>query len=604
MNPRIILYILFALLLGLFAGYLLFHEAEREATHDHTEAASADEQARQTSESTIYTCSMHPQIQRDEPGDCPICGMDLIPLTAGASTDPAILTMTEAAVAMARVRTTEVGGGTGEASSTATIQLTGRLALNQTTATVQSVNYPGRLERLLITYPGEEVRAGQQIATIYSPDLVVAQEELLEATKLAGLSPELLTAARNKLRNLKIGDAQIAEVERSGEVITNFPVYAERGGTVLEVRARVGDYVMAGEALYTLTDLSQLWALFDAYEADLSRIRVSSRVTFTVASLPEQTFTARVTFIDPLIDPQTRTASIRAEVTNRGGRLKPEMFITGTINASAGDRSLRQRSADEQLVVPKSAVLWTGERSIVYVELPDTEVPTYQFREVELGQSSGDGYLVAAGLAAGDRVVTQGAFQLDAAAQLRNQSSMMNRDVVVQGREAGEVTAVVLPDYREEAPAAFQQQLSAVADAYLPLKDRMVSSTPADEAVLQPIREALVGVNMSLLKVEPHLYWMEQLDALTTHLAGVAGAASIEGQREQFGFLSQALINTLTVFGADETLYVQRCPMAFGAAGANWLSEAAPIRNPYYGEAMLTCGSTIDTLGTRKRRTL
>ncbi|WP_420457784.1 efflux RND transporter periplasmic adaptor subunit [Neolewinella sp.] len=592
MNVRITITIAFALLIGLLGGYLLFSGTP----------PSADEQAPQTTEAEIWTCSMHPQIQRDEPGDCPICGMDLIPLDAASSTDPTVLTMSEAAVAMARVRTTEIGSGGADNPAAATaIQLTGRLALDESSATVQSVNYPGRLERLLVTYAGEEVRAGQQIGTIYSPELVVAQEELLEATKLASLSPQLLTAARNKLRNLKISDERIAEIERSGEVITNFPVYAERGGTVLEVRARVGDYVMAGEALYTLTNLNQLYALFDAYEGDLSRVREGNRIDFTVASLPEQTFTARVTFIDPLIDPQTRTATIRAEVSNRSGRLKPQMFIRGTLAPAAAPRT----EADERLAVPKSAVLWTGERSVVYVEVPDTEVPTYQFREVELGPATGDGYAVQSGLEAGERVVSNGAFQLDAAAQLRNQSSMMNRDVVIQGREAGEVTAMVLPDYWEETPAAFRQQLAALAEAYLPLKDRMVSSELAGESLLRPIREALAGVDMTLLPDEPHRYWMEQLNAINTHLGGVAGATTLEGQREQFGFLSQALINTLTAFGvADDTLYVQHCPMAFDGAGANWLSEEVAIRNPYYGDAMLTCGSTIDTLGTRKRRTL
>ncbi|CAH0999206.1 hypothetical protein LEM8419_00503 [Neolewinella maritima] len=596
MKLQTILSIAFALLVGLLGGYILFGGADE---HAHT-VLSADEQARQTTEHTTWTCSMHPQIQRDEPGDCPICGMDLIPLAAGSSSDPTVLTMTEAAVALARVRTTEVGASSplsaGAGLGERNLQLTGRLALNQTTATVQSVNYPGRLERLLVTYPGEEVRAGQQIATIYSPELVVAQEELLEAGKLAALSPELLTAARNKLRNFKISEEQIAEVERSGEVITNFPVYAERRGTVLEVRARVGDYVMAGGSLYTLTNLSQLWALFDAYEGDLAQVRVGDRVSFTVASLPERTYTARVAFIDPLVDPQTRTASIRAEVDNRSGRLKPQMFIRGSIAPSAGARSLRQSSADEALAVPKSAVLWTGERSVVYVEVPDAAVPTYQFREVTVGPAAGNTYPVLSGLTAGERVVTNGTFQLDAAAQLNNQFSMMNRDVIVRGRESEEVTALVLPNYRDEAPAAFREQLAAVAAAYLPLKDRLVASQTASPDILQDLRTAISAVDMSLVDGAAHRYWMEQSDALTTHLGGVAGAESVTEQRVQFGFLSQALINTLTAFGATDTLYVQHCPMAFDGAGGNWLSDELPIRNPFYGDAMLTCGSTIDTL--------
>ncbi|THH39672.1 efflux RND transporter periplasmic adaptor subunit [Neolewinella litorea] len=591
MKIQVLLFILLALLIGLFGGYVLFggrasgsEATVGESSHDHSLAG------------TTWTCSMHPQIQRDEPGDCPICGMDLIPLETGVGSDPTVLTMTEAAVALARVRTTTVGGRAegADAPGPDTRRLTGRLALDEQSTQVQAINYPGRLERLRITYPGEQVTAGQRIATIYSPELVVAQQELLEARRLQELSPELLVAARNKLRNLKITDEQIAEIEQSGEVITDFPVFAERSGTVLEVRARVGDYVSAGQALYTLTNLSQLWALFDAYERDLSAVDVGDRVTFTVASLPGEEFTARVTFIDPLINPATRTASIRAEVNNRRGRLKPEMFITGTIETGSPATAAQGTT---ELYVPRTAVLWTGNRSVVYVEVPDAAVPTYQFREVELGTASAGGYRVLSGLEPGERVVTNGVFQIDAAAQLNNQSSMMNRDVVIRGREAGGVTAMTLPDFSEETPAAFQEQLAAVVDAYLPLKDRMVASQPADEELLLPLRNALAQVDMTLLEDQPHQYWMEQFNALSSHLGALAGAGEMEEQRAQFGFLSQALINTLTAFGAaDDTLYVQHCPMAFDNAGANWLSADLSIRNPYFGEAMLTCGSTVDTL--------
>ncbi|MGB3799864.1 MAG: efflux RND transporter periplasmic adaptor subunit, partial [Lewinella sp.] len=557
---------------------------------------SSDEHARPTSGSQTWTCSMHPQIQREEAGDCPICGMDLIPLTASTSSDPAVLTMTEAAVALARVRTTVVGGiNDGESmtdNSNQTLTLTGRLSTDDRTAAVESVDYGGRLERLFVTFEGERVNAGQRIATIYSPELVVAQEELLEALKLQALSPDLLTAARNKLRNLEVSDELITEIEETGEVRTEFPVYADRGGTVLEIRARVGDYVSAGAPMYTLTDYGQLWALFDAYERDLATIEVGDPVTFTVASLPEQTFRARVSFINPVINAETRTASVRAEVNNRGGRLKPEMFVTGRIDVGTSGAS----TASGPLVVPATAVLWTGERSVVYVEVADTDVPTYEFREVELGDRTGNGYLVVSGLEAGERVVTNGAFQIDAAAQLNNQLSMMNRDVGIQGRDASGTTAMPVADYREGTPEGFHEQLAAVVEAYLPLKDRMVSSEAADASLLDPLAESLSGVDMMLLEGEAHQYWMEQLNALSSHLESLSETTDLADQRRQFGFFSQALINTLTAFGADHELYVQRCPMAFDNEGANWISEDAEIRNPYFGDAMLTCGSTIDTL--------
>ncbi|NJC25843.1 efflux RND transporter periplasmic adaptor subunit [Neolewinella antarctica] len=573
---------------------------------------------------------MHPQIQQEEPGDCPLCGMDLIPLVTGNSNDPAVLTMTEAAVAMARVRTIVVGvtptfslsssgppqeaaqlKGPGERTMNAGadagakeigkagLTLTGRLSPDERTAAVEVSEFAGRVERLFVSFAGEQVRAGQRIATVYSPDLVVAQEELLQAKRFADVNPDLVAASRAKLSNLKVSDEQIVKLEETEEVISDFPIYADQSGTILVTKAEVGEYVKAGGALYTYTNLSNLWALFDAYEQDLARINVGDKVSFTVPSRPGETYNARVTFIDPVIDPKTRTAAVRAEVRNRGGRLKPEMFIEGTIYTSPATRGVEntgEAAGSESFLVPRGAVLWTGERSVAYVELPDTPVPSYEFREITVGERVGDSYRITAGLAAGDRVVVNGAFQIDASAQLNNKASMMNRDVLIRGREAGEVTTLTIPDYRQDTPEAFRKQLGEVVEAYLPLKDRMVATETADAASLNPLREALAKVNMSLVKGEAHVYWMQQLEAVEAHAAALSKAAEIEAQREQFGFLSQALINALTAFGVDGTYYVQHCPMAFDNAGANWLSNEEQIRNPYYGNQMLTCGSVTDEL--------
>lgn len=549
-------------------------------------------------EAQIWTCSMHPQVQQNEPGDCPLCGMDLIPLQTGNSTDPAILTMTEAAVAMARVRTMVVGAvaGTKQVEG-AGLKLTGRLAPDARTAAVEVSEFGGRIERLFVSFAGEQVRAGQRIATVYSPDLVVAQEELLQAKKFADVNPELVDAARAKLLNLEVTEEQIGELEETGKVISNFPIYADRSGTILETKAEVGEYVKASGALYTYTNLSNLWALFDAYEQDLAQIRVGDKVSFSVASRPGETYNARVTFIDPSIDPKTRTAAVRAEVNNRGGRLKPEMFVEGEVMVEGrkGGKAGRGSEAKE-LIVPRSAVLWTGERSVAYVELPDVEVPTYEFREITVGERVGDGYRITSGLAAGDRVVVNGAFQIDASAQLNNKASMMNRDVLIRGQEPEAPVAEEVPDYRKDTPEAFRTQLGKVAEAYLPLKDRMVATEIADEALTVSLKEALSGVDMTQVKGDAHVYWMKQMKAMEAHASTLLKKDDVKAQREQFGFLSQALIKALTAFGVDGTYYVQHCPMAFDNAGANWLSNEEQIRNPYFGDLMMKCGYVVEEL--------
>ena len=598
---------LLTLALGLLAGYLFFGgngltpsppPGEKGATGDHQHEGNQ-----------VWTCSMHPQIQQPEPGDCPLCGMDLIPLESGNSSDPAVLTMTEAAVALARVRTVTVGGANRDADAGAlqgteqqgSLTLTGRLAPDERTAAVEVSEFGGRIERLFVSFGGEPVRAGQRIATVYSPDLVVAQEELLQARNFADLNPALVDAARAKLHNLQVTDEQITRLEETGEVIENFPVYADRSGTIMEMKAEVGQYVQPGGALYTYTNLGRLWVLFDAYEADLARIDAGDEVTFTVNGRPGETYRARVTFVDPILDPTTRTAAVRAEVVNRGGRLKPGMFVEGDILLDPGPQRDERNTETAELLVPASAVLWTGERSVVYVEVPDATVPTYEFREVTLGQRVGDGYRVLEGLEAGERVVAEGAFQVDAAAQLNNKASMMNRDVLVQGRDLtpspspGERGAPV-PDYRDDTPEAFRRQLGAVVEAYLPLKDRMVATETAPAEVTDPLATALTAVDMKLVKGEAHDFWMQQLNALDAHARALAAATTVEAQREQFGFLSQALINTLTAFGVDGTYYVQHCPMAFDNTGADWISSEEQIRNPYFGDLMMKCGYVKEEL--------
>jgi Cu(I)/Ag(I) efflux system membrane fusion protein len=393
-----------------------------------------------------------------------------------------------------------------------------------------------------------------------------------------------------------VTDEQIAELEKTGEVISNFPIYADRSGTILATKAEVGEYVKAGGALYTYTNLNNLWALFDAYEQDLAQIKVGDKISFSIASRPGENYTARVTFIDPVIDPETRTAAVRAEVNNRLGRLKPEMFIEGRIQVRNNLVDKFDDDSAEELIVPRSAVLWTGNRSVAYVELPNMEVPTYEFREVTIGERAGNNYRITTGLTAGDRVVVNGAFQIDASAQLNNKASMMNRDVLIQGVETEAPVAEEVPDYREDTPEAFRMQLGGVVEAYLPLKDQMVATELADESMFALLKETLAKVDMMQVKGDAHIYWMQQMKAVETHANTLLKKDNVEAQRKQFGFLSQALINALKSFGVEGEYYVQHCPMAFDNTGANWLSNEEQIRNPYFGDIMLKCGSVTDEL--------
>ena len=272
---------------------------------------------------------------------------------------------------------------------------------------------------MFVTFTGEQIKAGQKLATIYSPELITAQKELLEAIKTKAAYPQLYQASKEKLTSWKLTTAQIAEVERTGVVKEKWDILADQSGVVIQKNVSLGDYVGTGSVLFTITDLSKLWLRLDVYETDLPFVSLGDNIQFTVAGRPSETKQARVSFIDPLIDPNTRAASLRAEISNAGMLLKPEMFVTAKISSG-------KSPAATDLVVPRTAILWTGKRSVVYVKVPNTDVPSFEMREVTLGSRLGENYQITAGLQAGEEIVSQGAFAVDASAQLSNKKSMMS----------------------------------------------------------------------------------------------------------------------------------------------------------------------------------
>ena len=403
-------YISFSLILtgGIFLGWLLFHSPSGAGTtHKHETEASKKE---------TWTCSMHPQIQMNEPGKCPICGMDLIPLRQGGTTyDADAIHMTREAVQLANVLTTVVS----KQNPVKEIRLYGKVQADE--RLLQSlVSYlPGRIEKLYVNFTGETVRKGQVLASIYSPDLVTAQQELLETAATKKSQPVLYEAAREKLLQWKLTESQVAGIENSGKIKPSFEVYANASGIVTARRVNTGDFISPGTVLFQVADLSRVWVLFDAYESDLPYLSPGQKVSFSIQSMPGLNFSGTISFIDPVIDPVTRVAKTRVEIGNQGMKLKPEMFATGNVSATLNQFR-------DKLVIPRSAVLWTGKRSIVYVKQPGSDEPVFKIREIELGPMLGNSYVVESGLMDGEEIVTQGAFSVDASAQLEGKPSMMN----------------------------------------------------------------------------------------------------------------------------------------------------------------------------------
>jgi Cu(I)/Ag(I) efflux system membrane fusion protein len=404
-----ILFISISLIIGLFLGWLLFHHSGKSNI--------LTGQVTETTKSTIWTCAMHPQIRMPEPGKCPICGMDLIPLVQNSSspTDPDAIHMSKDAVQLANVLTTTVT----KHKPVKEVRLYGKVQADERLFQSQTAHVPGRIERLNINFTGESVVKGQILAEIYSPELITAQQELLETVKTKQLQPELYQASKEKLRQWKLTDEQIAKIESSGVIQNNFEVLSNTTGTVTARRVNNGDHVSVGTILFDIADLSKVWIMFDAYESDLQFLHVGEKLSFNLQALPGTDFTGNIIFIDPVIDAVTRVAKVRVETGNQAGKLKPEMFATGISSSTLA-------GYNDDVVVPKSAVLWTGKRSVVYVKQPDSEEPVFKIREVELGPMLGESYVIMNGLSEGEEIVTSGTFSVDAAAQLEGKPSMMN----------------------------------------------------------------------------------------------------------------------------------------------------------------------------------
>jgi len=396
---------------GLLIGWLLFHSPDVAKEEHHHAAESAI--------SEIWTCSMHPQIRKDESGKCPICGMNLILLnqSGGAGIDSNAVHLSKEALALANVATSIVS----RQKPVKEVRMYGKVQADERLLQNQAAHISGRIEKLLVNFTGEPVRKGQTLAIIYSPDLVTAQQELLEAAKSKQSQPEIYEAAKEKLLLWKLTKSQIARIESSGRVKTNFEVISNTSGIVATKRVSTGDHVSEGTVLYDVANLSRVWVLFDAYETDLPFLKVGNAISFTLQALPGTNFTGNIKFIDPVIDPVNRVAKVRVEISNAGGKLKPEMFATGVVKANLD-------AFKDKLVIPRSAVLWTGKRSIVYVKQNDTDDGIFKMREIELGPMLGNSYVVLSGLTEGEKIVTDGTFSVDAAAQLAGKPSMMNRD--------------------------------------------------------------------------------------------------------------------------------------------------------------------------------
>ncbi len=636
------------IVIAVVIGYQIGKPAPERMQAGHDEHS---EHAVDAGEAQMYTCSMHPSVRLpDADSKCPICFMALIPVADnGGEGNVRRITLHENAVAMSRIETAKVG----RFFPTVTVRLYGKLAYDETSVARISAYFPGRIERLFVNYLGVPVGKGDHLAEMYSPELLASFEELRQVSAAAANSQsgsdlvrqstrDTLTAAREKLRLIGLTKQQITAIEDGsfqGDLLT---IFSPIGGVVTHLAVREGDYLQTGGSIATVADLSRLWLDMEAYESQLPMLRWGQPVTFTVEAHPGETFEGRISFIEPMIDDRTRTAAVRVAVDNPGVRLKPGMFASADVRTRlaatgavlsdelaghwvspmhptivkngpgqcdicgmdmvtaeslgiVGDPSL----LEEPLVIPKSAVLFTGTRSVVYVEVHDAEKPTYEGREVVLGPRADDLYIVREGLREGEMIVVNGAFRIDSAMQIAAKPSMMTPEGGRSGSVHaghGAMSGATMSNMQVGAhvPEVFINSLEPVYEAYFDAQEALAGDDLADFVqATAAIKTGLGLVREVGLVGEPLGEWRRA--AVTLRLGQTV--TTIDDARIHFERMSDGIFALQRAFGhsGEETWHLAYCPMAFDFKGADWLQRGTEINNPYFGASMLRCGEVQES---------
>lgn len=532
-----------------------------------------------------YQSPMHPWVKSDRPGKCTICGMDLTPVLEGDRGFEAgeeVVALSSNQVAVIHVAT----AGVTRQPLRRTLRVAGTIDDNEQKHRVLSAYVDGRVDRLFVNYLGAEVAAGQPLAAFYSPMLLTAAREYLALMQPARRPEDtLLPAAALRLRQLGLTDRQIAELPVTFTPTNlTLELVAPMTGTVVAKDVYEGQYVKEGDRLFELADFSTMWFQFDAYERDLAWLELGQEVEVTTPSLPGHVFTNAIAFIDPNLLEATRSARVRVEIPNpqmdEGGRsrrlLRHRLYAEGRVNVATPG----------VLGVPRTAVLSPGERPVVYVELGNG---SYERRPVRLGRAGDELWEILEGVREGERVVTRGNLLIDAQAQLHADSHGPVHD-------HGETNAP------SRAVALNPAQVATLTE-FMTLADRLREALSADNLAafneLAPSLHAAAPGLAEALRENPG--WHPYAEAIL-RVSHLDAAPDLAAARNEFHALSLETVKLVKRLRSADTnfagLKVFQCPMtrqAFPGAPprAEWLQLGGPVRNPYFGAAMLDCGTEV-----------
>ncbi|WP_197452573.1 MULTISPECIES: efflux RND transporter periplasmic adaptor subunit [Rosistilla] len=577
-----------------------------------------------------YICPMMCTPPSTEPGRCPVCAMELVEATGGGGGDGISVTIEASARRLVGIQTAM--SKMGEVNRT--IRTIGSIDFDESQLSTISAYIDGRLEKMYANYAGVKVNEGDDLALIYSPQLYTAQTEFITSMNSDGKigrfqisGGDLNKMARENLTELGMTESQIDQLGKSGKPMSRIRIKSPQSGTVIEKSAVEGDYVKTGHKLYRVADLSSVWLMLDLFPDDASAVRFGQQVEAEIQSMPGEVFTGRVAFIDPTVNPKTRTVRVRVEIMNFDGKLRPGDYATARVTVPAipmdqvydpalankyispmhpqviRDEPGRCPLCDMDLVptsqlgfaseplpmqqvvtVPRDAVLLAGENSVIYVE---TEPGRFEIRRVTVGPMNRQEAVIVEGLAAGETVATGGNFLIDSQMQLAGNPSLMDPTMAPSYSpgplELPNTSPVMLAS---DAGKTFDRTY----DAYFEIQCAMAADQSPPPVALNTLIEGLQELEMSAGVPDE-----AQRRFTTARRAAARMVGSLETAREAYRGVSHAMLRAATVARGPKTavkLTHYYCPMVPGGGG-DWMQPGGDLQNPYWGSEMLTCGEVV-----------
>lgn len=593
---------------------------------------------------SIFTCPMHPQIRQPTPGRCPICGMELVPASnAAADLDEFAVKIEPAQRRLANIQTALVESGPLEA----TLQTVGSIAIDESRQATIAAYIDGRLERLFADYTGVDIKKGDHLAVLYSPQLYAAQVEYAEARRalkaadgmaaVQQAQESLASNTRQRLREFGMTDEQIGELERTGKAESRLTIYAPQGGTVVEKLAVEGNYVKSGDPIYRIAELSTVWLMLKLFPEDATRIRFGQRVEAELQSLPGETLLGRVAFVDPVVDVKTRTVGVRVELLNENRRLRPGDYAMARVTLPIGSKgqvydsdlagkwispmhpqiirgepgqcpicgmdlvpTARYGFAGEpvpqpqSVYVPRPAVLLAGGNSVVYVE---SKPGQFEIRPVTIGPILRDKIIVLSGVKQGERVATAGNFLIDSQMQLAGKPSLIDptRAIAQDNEHKGPLTFGEVEITPIEGSAG--EKLESLFAAYFEVQQALAADQQPPTAAAQTLHEAAVELGKETVLPAESIKLLLEIETHSAHLHHL----DLAGARKAFKPISHAVVTLSTQVrsAAAKSAFTHfYCPMVPGGGG-DWLQPGGELLNPYFGSEMLRCGEKVDVFPMR-----